>query len=105
MKYINIPDIVIRVIDLNVINALNLHKTYPAAINSPNKDARLVLIAANCPQQHVEMMVNDHPNIPVHRLAMVNRELGSACAKPFSVSSVCVIDAGQSELMTLDHNL
>ena len=68
-------------------------------------DARLVLIAANCPQQHVEMMVNDHPNIPVHRLAMVNRELGSACAKPFSVSSVCVIDAGQSELMTLDHNL
>ena len=68
-------------------------------------DARLVLIAANCPPQHVEMMVNDHPNIPVHRLAMVNRELGSACAKPFSVSSVCVIDAGQSELMTLDHNL
>ena len=68
-------------------------------------DARLVLIAANCPQQHIEMMVNDHPNIPVHRLAMVNRELGSACAKPFSVSSVCVIDAGQSELMTLDHNL
>ncbi len=68
-------------------------------------DARLVLIAANCPQKHVEMMVNDHPNIPVHRLAMVNRELGSACAKPFSVSSVCVIDAGQSELMTLDHNL
>ena len=68
-------------------------------------DARLVLIAANCPQQHVEMMVNDHPNIPVHRLAMVNRDLGSACAKPFSVSSVCVIDAGQSELMTLDHNL
>jgi len=36
---------------------------------------------------------------------MVNRDLGSACAKPFSVSSVCVIDAGQSELMTLDHNL
>ena len=68
-------------------------------------DARLVLIAATCPQQHVEMMVNDHPNIPVHRLAMVNRDLGSACAKPFSVSSVCVIDAGQSELMTLDHNL
>jgi large subunit ribosomal protein L30e len=68
-------------------------------------DARLVLIAANCPEEHVETMSSSHPNIPVHRLIMVNRELGSACAKPFSISSVCVIDAGQSDLMTLDHNL
>ena len=68
-------------------------------------DARLVLIAANCPEEHVETMSSSHPNIPVHRLNMVNRELGSACAKPFSVSSVCGIDAGQSDLMTLDHNL
>ncbi len=68
-------------------------------------DARLVLIAANCPEEHVETMSSSHPNTPVHRLNMVNRELGSACAKPFSISSVCVIDAGQSDLMTLDHNL
>ena len=68
-------------------------------------DARLVLIAANCPEEHVEKMSSSHPNIPVHRLNMVNRELGSACAKPFSISSVCVIDAGQSDLMTLDDNL
>ena len=68
-------------------------------------DARLVLIAANCPEEHVEKMSSSHPSIPVHRLNMVNRELGSACAKPFSISSVCVIDAGQSDLMTLDHNL
>lgn len=68
-------------------------------------DARLVLIAANCPEEHVETMSSSHPNIPVHRLNMVNRELGSACAKPFSISSVCVIDAGQSDLMALDHNL
>ncbi|MGB0164243.1 MAG: 50S ribosomal protein L30e [Candidatus Thalassarchaeaceae archaeon] len=68
-------------------------------------DARLVLIAANCPEEHVVKMSSSHPNIPVHRLNMVNRELGSACAKPFSISSVCVIDAGQSDLMTLDHNL
>lgn len=68
-------------------------------------DARLVLVAANCPEEHVERMTTNHPNIPVHRLSMVNRELGSACAKPFSISSVCIIDAGQSDLMTLDHNL
>ena len=68
-------------------------------------DARLILVAANCPQEHMDVLVSNHPNIPVHRLQMVNRELGSACAKPFAVSSICVIDAGQSELMSLDHNL
>ena len=68
-------------------------------------DARLILVAANCPQEHVDVLVSNHPNIPVHRLQMVNRELGSACAKPFAVSSICIIDAGQSELMSLDHNL
>ena len=68
-------------------------------------DARLILVAANCPQEHVDVLASNQPNIPVHRLQMVNRELGSACAKPFAVSSICIIDAGQSELMSLDHNL
>ena len=68
-------------------------------------DARLILVAANCPKEHVDLLSSNHPNIPVHRLQMVNRELGSACAKPFAVSSICIIDAGQSELMSLDHNL
>ena len=68
-------------------------------------DARLILVAANCPQEHVDVLTSNHPNIPVHRLQMVNRELGSACAKPFAISSICIIDAGQSELMSLDHNL
>ena len=68
-------------------------------------DARLILVAANCPQEHVDVLASNLPNIPVHRLQMVNRELGSACAKPFAVSSICIIDAGQSELMSLDHNL
>ena len=40
-------------------------------------------MAANCPQEHVDALASNHPNIPVHRLQMVNRELGSACAKPF----------------------
>jgi len=68
-------------------------------------DARLILVAANCPQEHVDALASNHQNIPVHRLQMVNRELGSACAKPFAISSICIIDAGQSELMSLDHNL
>ena len=63
-------------------------------ISACNKgDARLVLVAANC------------PDIPVHRVIMVNRQLGAACAKPFPVSALCVVDPGQSDLLTLSTNL
>jgi ribosomal protein L30E len=36
---------------------------------------------------------------------MVNRELGIACGKPFSVSTITIIDAGESDLLTLETNL
>ena len=39
------------------------------------------------------------------RSTLVNRELGIACGKPFSVSTITVIDAGDSELLSLDSNL
>ena len=31
---------------------------------------KLVLVAANCPQEHVDLLSSNHPNIPVHRLQM-----------------------------------
>ncbi|CAI8172880.1 MAG: Uncharacterised protein [Methanobacteriota archaeon] len=41
----------------------------------------------------------------MHRTGMVNRELGVASGKPFSVAAITVIDAGESELLTLQANL
>ena len=68
-------------------------------------DARLVLVAANCPEGFLSDVSDSYPGVPIHRVQMVNRQLGSACAKPFAVSSICVIDPGQSDLLTLQHNL
>lgn len=68
-------------------------------------DARLVLVAANCPEDYISSLTTSHPDIPVHRVTMVNRQLGAACAKPFPVSALCVIDPGQSDLLTLSTNL
>ncbi len=68
-------------------------------------DARLVIVAANCPEEFIGSMSDCHPNIIVHRVGMVNRQLGAACAKPFPVSALCVIDPGQSELLSLQSNL
>ena len=68
-------------------------------------DARLVLVAANCPDSFLSDISSSHPGVPIHRVQMVNRQLGSACAKPFAISSLCVVDPGQSDLLTLQHNL
>tara|TARA_B100000214_G_scaffold328577_1_gene267795 strand:+ start:1363 stop:1659 length:297 start_codon:yes stop_codon:yes gene_type:complete len=70
-----------------------------------NGHARLVLVAANCPEAFLSDIVDSHPSVPVHRVQMVNRQLGAACARPFSISALCIIDAGQSELMSLKHNI
>ncbi len=75
-------------------------------ISACNKgDARLVLVAANCPTDYVTNLTASHPDVPVHRVTMVNRQLGAACAKPFPVSALCVVDPGQSDLLTLNSNL
>ena len=67
--------------------------------------AKLVLIAANCPEPFIDEIRNSFPAIPVHQGSMVNRQLGAACGKPFAVSSLCIVDAGQSDLLQLLPNL
>ncbi|MDP6906996.1 MAG: 50S ribosomal protein L30e [Candidatus Thalassarchaeaceae archaeon] len=68
-------------------------------------DAKLVIFAANCPQNFIDNLRARHPDVPMHRVDLVNRELGAACGKPFSVSAICVLDEGSSELLSLRPNL
>ena len=68
-------------------------------------DAKMVLVAANCPESFIDELRNSHPSIPMHQVAMVNRQLGAACGKPFPVSSLCILAAGISDLLQLAPNL
>tara|TARA_B100000131_G_scaffold63988_1_gene60304 strand:- start:1286 stop:1582 length:297 start_codon:yes stop_codon:yes gene_type:complete len=68
-------------------------------------NAKMVILAANCPASFIDEIRNKYPSIQFHQLSLVNRELGAACGKPFPVSSICVIDPGQSDLMQLPANL
>tara|TARA_B100001142_G_scaffold328812_1_gene389979 strand:+ start:9380 stop:9676 length:297 start_codon:yes stop_codon:yes gene_type:complete len=68
-------------------------------------DARMVLVAANCPKEYISNLQSKHPDVPIHQVMMVNRQLGAACAKPFPVSTLCITDPGQSELLSLSQNL
>ena len=67
--------------------------------------AKLVLVASNCPESFINDLRNSHPSVPIHQVTMVNRQLGAACGKPFPVSSLCVIDPGQSDLLQLAPNV
>ena len=68
-------------------------------------EAKLVIMAANCPRSFVDDLHASHPDVPMHQVTMVNRELGAACARPFHVSSICVLDAGNSDLLSLKNNI
>ena len=67
--------------------------------------AKMIILAANCPEDYTTELRAAHPEVTMHRARMVNRELGIACGKPFSVSTITVLDAGDSDLMALDTNL
>ena len=67
-------------------------------------DAKLVLVAAICPESFINDLRNSHPSIPIHQVTIVNRQLGAACGKPFPISSLCILDEGQSELLQLAPN-
>lgn len=68
-------------------------------------DAKCIILAANCPQTYIDDLAAKHPEVTMHRTGMVNRDLGVASGKPFSVSTITVLNAGDSELLTLDGNL
>ncbi len=90
----------------NAISSGNLlfgQRQTMSACNS--SDARMVILAANCPMGYVEDLLSRHPDVPMHQVALVNRELGAACGKPFAVSALTVVDAGDSDLLTLRPNV
>ena len=68
-------------------------------------DAKCVILAANCPQDYIDDLAAKHPEVTMHRTMIVNRDLGVASGKPFSVSTITVIDAGDSDLLALDSNI
>ena len=68
-------------------------------------DAKIIILAANCPEEYVTSISTAYPNILIYRTSMVNRELGAACGKPFSVSTIAIVDVGKSTLMSLKSNV
>lgn len=65
-------------------------------------EARAIVVARNCPT-HVKQDVVHYSNlsgVPVIEFPGTSVELGVVCGKPFPVSALSVIEAGNSDILT-----
>ncbi|HWG92174.1 MAG TPA: 50S ribosomal protein L30e [Candidatus Thermoplasmatota archaeon] len=67
------------------------------------KQAKLVVLASNIPAEDAEKLTSaaQKAGVPVYRFSGPNTELGPACGKPFPVSTMAVVDAGESDVLAL----
>ena len=61
------------------------------------KRAKLVVVASNAPPDALGGIAG----VKVHTFPGTNADLGAACGKPFSVSTLAVLDPGDSNILSL----
>lgn len=62
--------------------------------------AKMVVVAENCPAEVREKL--EAGNVPLYVYPGTSVDLGrTACGKPFVISALAVIDAGESDILAL----
>ncbi len=64
-------------------------------------EAKLVVLANNSPAQEEIRAAADEKSVPVHDFAGLGTQLGPACGKPFAISALAIVDAGESDILGL----
>jgi large subunit ribosomal protein L30e len=62
------------------------------------RTAQLIVVPENVPQDILDDM-RKASKVPLVRFSGTNFELGTVCGKPFSVSALTVIEAGDSDIL------
>jgi len=62
--------------------------------------AQIVVVAQNCPE-NFKNQIRDQENLFVHTFEGSSVALGKACGKPFMVSTLAIVDPGESDILTL----
>lgn len=68
------------------------------------REAKLVIYASNCPEELKDKFKDvdsGEAEVIYYKYPANSLELGLACGKPYSIASVCVTDAGESEILRL----
>jgi large subunit ribosomal protein L30e len=65
------------------------------------RTAKLIIVSTTCPDEKLlkEKRVGD---VPVYHYEGNAAELGAACGKPFPISTLAVLDAGSSAILSLE---
>ncbi len=63
------------------------------------KHAKLVVVAKNCPAEHRDALKAG--GAKVHEYEGTNFDLGAVCGKPFAVSALAVVKAGESDILSV----
>jgi large subunit ribosomal protein L30e len=63
-----------------------------------DRTAQLIVVPENIPEDILDEM-NQVSKVPMVRFSGTNFELGTVCGKPFSVSALTVIEAGDSDIL------
>jgi large subunit ribosomal protein L30e len=64
-------------------------------------EAKLVILAENAPHGDDLRAKASSKRVPVYRFQGIGTQLGPACGKPFSISALAVVDAGESDILQL----
>ncbi len=68
-----------------------------------NGEAKLVIVAANCPRHEYEDIARyiALTGVKMHKYEGTSWDLGEAVGKPFMVSALAVIEPGDSKILKL----
>ena len=64
-------------------------------------EAKLVILAQNAPQADEIRRLAQTKRVPVYQFDGMGTQLGPACGKPFAISALAILDAGQSDVLAL----
>jgi large subunit ribosomal protein L30e len=63
--------------------------------------AKLVVMASNCPYTDAITTLATENKVPVYIYTSTGVDLGYSCGKSFAVSSLAVLDEGESNILSL----
>lgn len=69
---------------------------------SASGDAKMVVLAKNCPEETRKKI--EETDAPIYTYNGTSRELGPICGKPFVIAAMAVLDAGESDILSLIEN-
>ena len=64
-------------------------------------EAKMVILATNAPHAEDIRAAAGKKKVPVYSFEGMGTQLGPACGKPFAISAIAVLDAGESDVMQL----